>query len=161
MTGSPRHGATHGVGPANESRCPIPWEWEPTVKSATMFPMNTSIVVLDGPVETEVSEPAPDRLLAGKPVTRVSNYFSDVTQQFFAGRWAASRGKWRVRYTENELCVMTAGRVVIESEAGQRNTFGAGDAFVVPAGFSGTWEVLEDCCKIYAIFESNAHKSLI
>jgi uncharacterized cupin superfamily protein len=122
--------------------------------------MDTSIVILDGPVETEVSELTPDRLLAGKPVTRVSNYFSDATQQFFAGRWAASRGKWRVRYTENELCVMTAGRVVIESEEGQRNTFGTGDAFVVPAGFSGTWEVLEDCSKIYAIFESNAHKSL-
>jgi hypothetical protein len=118
--------------------------------------MDTSIVILDGPVTTQTSEPAPDRLVAGKPVTRVSNYFSDSTQQFFAGRWSATRGTWRVRYTENELCVMTAGKVLIESEAGQQSTFGAGDAFVVPAGFSGTWQVLEDCSKIYAIFESNA-----
>jgi uncharacterized cupin superfamily protein len=115
--------------------------------------MNTSIVLLNGPVESEESEPAADRLVAGKPVTRVSNYFTDSTQQFFAGRWSASRGKWRVRYTENELCVMTAGRVVIESDSGERNTFVSGDAFVVPAGFSGTWEVLEDCSKIYGIFE--------
>jgi hypothetical protein len=49
---------------------------------------------------------------------------------------------------------MTAGRVVIESDSGERNTFTAGDAFVVPAGFSGSWEVLEDCSKIYAIFEA-------
>ena len=116
--------------------------------------MSISLVILDGPVESEVSEPAADRLIAGKPTTRVSNYFSDTTQQFFAGRWTATRGKWRVRYTENELCVMTAGRIVIESESGERNTFGSGDAFVVPAGFSGTWEVLEDCSKIYAIFEA-------
>ena len=115
--------------------------------------MNTSIVLLDGPVESEVSEPAADRLLSGKPVTRVSNYFTDSTQQFFAGRWSATRGKWRVRYTENELCVMTAGRVIIESDSGEHNTFVSGDAFVVPAGFSGTWEVLEDCSKIYGIFE--------
>ncbi len=115
--------------------------------------MNTSIVLLNGPVESEESEPAADRLIAGKPVTRVSNYFTDSTQQFFAGRWSASRGKWRVRYTENELCVMTAGRVVIEGDSGERNTFVSGDAFVVPAGFSGTWEVLEDCSKIYGIFE--------
>ena len=115
--------------------------------------MNTSIVLLDGPVESDVSEPAADRLISGKPVTRVSNYFTDSTQQFFAGRWSATRGRWRVLYTENELCVMTAGRVVIESESGQRSSFAAGDAFVVPAGFSGTWEVLEDCSKIYAIFE--------
>jgi uncharacterized protein len=118
--------------------------------------MNTSIVVLDGPVESQVSEPAADRLLAGQPVMRVANYFGDSTQQFFAGRWSATRGKWRVRYTENELCVMTAGKVVIESESGQRNSFAVGDAFVVPAGFSGTWDVLEDCSKIYAIFEVSA-----
>jgi uncharacterized cupin superfamily protein len=118
--------------------------------------MNTSIVVLDGPVEPQVSEPAADRRVAGQPVMRVANYFSDSTQQFFAGRWSATRGTWRVRYTENELCVMTAGKVVIESESGQRNGFAVGDAFVVPAGFAGTWEVLEDCSKIYAIFEVSA-----
>lgn len=115
-------------------------------------------MILDGPVTTQMSEPAPDRLVAGKPVTRVSNYFSDSTQQFFAGRWAATHGTWRVRYTETELCVMTTGKVVIESDAGQRNTFVAGDAFVVPAGFSGTWQVLEDCSKIYAIFEVSSVK---
>jgi len=26
----------------------------------------------------------------------------------------------------------------------------------VPAGFSGTWEVVEDCSKIYAIFEARS-----
>ena len=116
--------------------------------------MATSLVLLEGPVESEVSEPAGDRLISGKPLTRVANYFGDSTQQFFAGRWSATRGKWHVRYTENELCVMTAGRVVIESGSGERSTFGPGDAFVVPAGFCGTWEVLEDCSKIYAIFEA-------
>jgi len=105
---------------------------------------------------SDVSEVAAERLLAGNPVTRVANYFSDSTQQFHAGRWSASRGKWRVSYTENELCVMTAGTVVIERASGERNTFTTGDAFVVPAGFSGTWEVLEDCSKIYAIFEAAA-----
>jgi hypothetical protein len=118
--------------------------------------MTSSIVRLTGSLEPDVSVPAADRLLAGQPETRVSNYFADPTQQFFAGRWSATRGKWRIRYTENELCVMTAGRVVIESDSGEHASFVAGDAFVVPAGFSGTWEVLEDCSKIYAIFETKA-----
>jgi uncharacterized cupin superfamily protein len=117
------------------------------------------IVVINESVAADVSEVASERLLGGKPVTRVSNYFSDSTQQFHTGRWSATRGKWRVSYTENELCVMTAGKVVIESASGERNTFAAGDAFVVPAGFSGTWEVLEDCSKIYAIFEASAHSN--
>ena len=115
--------------------------------------MSTSIVPLDRTLDADVSEPPADRLIAGTPELRVQNYYTDGTQQFFAGRWAATRGKWRVRYTENELCVMTAGRVVITSDSGEHMSFGAGDAFVVPAGFSGTWEVLEDCAKIYAIFE--------
>ena len=70
-----------------------------------------------------MSEPPADRLLAGTPELQVRNYFSDASQQFFAGRWSATRGKWRVRYTENELCVMTAGRVVIENERGERASF--------------------------------------
>jgi uncharacterized cupin superfamily protein len=116
--------------------------------------MSNAIVRLDGNVEVEVSEPAADRLLAGAPRLEVRNFFADASQQFFAGRWSATRGKWRVRYTESELCVMTAGRVVLESATGERCAFGPGDAFVVPAGFVGTWEVIEDCSKIYAIFES-------
>ena len=115
--------------------------------------MNATIVRLNTPMDPDVSVPAADKLLSGSPEHRVWNYFTDSTQTFFAGRWSGTRGKWRVRYTENELCVMTAGRVVISSDLGESNTFGTGDAFVIPAGFAGTWEVLEDCSKVYAIFE--------
>jgi uncharacterized protein len=116
--------------------------------------MSGSIVRLDRQIEAEVSELAADRLIAGTPEVQVRNFFTDPSQQFFAGRWSATRGKWRVRYTENELCVMTSGRVTIESVTGERSSFGPGDAFVVPAGFAGTWEVVEDCSKIYAVFEA-------
>jgi len=125
----------------------------PGAFSVIFTAMNASIVRLDGPLEPDVSTPAADRLLVGVPEHRVWNYFTDSTQTFFAGRWSGTRGKWRVRYTENELCVMTAGRVVITSDTGERSEFGPGAAFVVPAGFTGTWEVLEDCAKVYAIFE--------
>jgi uncharacterized protein len=118
--------------------------------------MSTNIVRLDGAMEAEVSEPPADRLIAGTPELQVRNYFVDTSQQFFAGRWSATRGKWRVRYTENELCIMTAGRVVIESSSGERSSFGPGDAFVIPAGFTGTWEVVEECTKVYAIFEARS-----
>lgn len=112
------------------------------------------IVSLSDPLEPEVSTPAADKLISGSPQHGVSNYFADPTQQFFAGRWSSTPGTWRVRYTESELCVMTSGRVIIKSDDGASSSFAAGDAFVIPAGFSGTWTVLEDCTKIYAIFES-------
>jgi uncharacterized cupin superfamily protein len=116
--------------------------------------MNTEIISLGEPLEPEISTPAADRLIEGSPQQGLSNYFADPSQQFFAGRWSSTKGTWRVRYTESELCVMTSGRVIIKSDGGASNSFGAGDAFVIPAGFSGTWTVLEDCTKIYAIFES-------
>jgi uncharacterized cupin superfamily protein len=115
--------------------------------------MAPQIIPLSAAVDAEVSSPGPDVLLEGDPKTSVANYFTDSTGQFFAGKWSSTRGKWRVRYTENELCVMTSGRVILSDNDGASHSFSAGDAFIVPAGFSGTWETVEDCTKIYAIFE--------
>lgn len=116
--------------------------------------MNPAIVSFAHRVTPETSTPARDRLIAGSPEQSVANYYTDPTQQFFAGRWSSTRGKWRVKYSETEFCHLTAGRVRIVSSAGRTDTFGPGDSFVVPAGFEGTWEVLEDCEKLYAIFEA-------
>ncbi len=115
--------------------------------------MTAAVVRLDGPIAWEACDPAPDRILEGQPAHRAWNAFTDASGQFFCGRWSSTPGKWRVRYSENELCVITAGRVTIESVSGDRQSFAAGDAFVVPAGFEGTWTVHEDCSKFYAIFE--------
>ena len=116
--------------------------------------MNPRIVSLAEMVQPENSAPAQDRLIAGDPRQQIWNHFTDATGQFFAGRCSSTRGTWHVRYTENELCVLTAGRVVITSDAGERTEFGPGSAFIVPAGFSGSWEVVEPCTKIYAVFET-------
>jgi uncharacterized cupin superfamily protein len=116
--------------------------------------MSPQIVSLADPLEPDVSSPPAERLISGSPRHSLSNYFSDPTQQFFAGRWSSTPGTWRVRYTESELCVMISGRVIIKSDDGGANSFGPGDAFVIPGGFSGTWTVIEECTKIYALFES-------
>jgi hypothetical protein len=101
----------------------------------------------------EVSQPAPERLVHGSPVQQLWNAFADSTGQFFAGHWSSTRGAWRIRYTETELCVILAGRIALVDTAGLREEFGPGEIFLIPAGYEGTWEVIEDCTKIYAIFE--------
>jgi uncharacterized cupin superfamily protein len=103
--------------------------------------------------EVSTSSPAPDRLVSGSPQQTTRNFFSDATGQFFAGMWESSPGKWRVRYTETEFCHITRGSVYIEDEQGRGRTFRAGDSFVVPSGFSGTWHVHEPTAKLYVIFE--------
>jgi uncharacterized cupin superfamily protein len=115
--------------------------------------MNQHIIDFSTPVAFEETAPALDRLLAGMPQQQYANHYSDATQQFHSGVWSSTPGKWRIRYTESEFCCLTRGRVVLENQAGDRWEFGPGGAFVVPAGFEGTWEVVEDCTKFYAIFE--------
>jgi len=104
--------------------------------------------------EVTVSQPPSDRLLSGTPQQTARNYFSDSTGQFFAGIWESTPGKWRVRYTENEFCHITRGSVRIEDSSGHGRTFKTGESFVVPAGFSGVWHVLEPTSKLYVIFEA-------
>jgi uncharacterized protein len=116
--------------------------------------MNPPIIDFGSPLQGEATAPAADRLIAGDPRQTVTNYFADASQQFFAGRWSSSPGKWRIRYSESEFCCLIKGRVVLQDLAGERWEFGPGAAFVVPAGFEGTWEVVEDCTKFYAIFEA-------
>ena len=114
------------------------------------------IVSFRDTVTAQLSTPDADRVLSGKPQLTVWNHYADESNQFFAGVWASTRGKWRVRYVEHEFCYMTQGRVRVISAAGEQWEFAAGDSFVVPGGFEGTWEVLEDCRKLYAIFERSA-----
>jgi uncharacterized cupin superfamily protein len=114
------------------------------------------IVLLDRLLPGESSNPSPEKILSGIPRARVSTQYSDGTQQFFCGIWTSTSGKWRVRYTEHEFCVLIEGRVRIESSAGERLELRAGDAFVVPAGFEGSWEVAEPCKKWFAVFEPKA-----
>ena len=41
--------------------------------------------------------------------------------------------------------------MVLTNEAGQAQTFRTGDAFLIPNGFLGTWEVVETTRKHYVI----------
>lgn len=116
--------------------------------------MAAEIVNFDPLPAAETSTPAADRLLAGAPQQQVRNVYADQSGQFFAGQWSSGVGRWRVQYSEHEFCHMLAGRVRIVSESGTATEYVAGQSFVVPAGFVGTWEVVEPATKLYAIFEN-------
>ena len=104
-------------------------------------------------VPEESAAPAAERVLEGDPQQRIRNVYADPSGQFFAGVWQSTPGRWRVAYTEHEFCRLTRGRVRIESDDGSSWTYSAGDSFVVPAGFTGVWEVIETAEKQYVIFE--------
>lgn len=114
----------------------------------------SSIVLIPHTAAGATSEPvATDRLVSGHPTQRVANAFSDPGQTFHCGIWEGDVGAWRVHYTEHELCHMLTGKVRILSDDGSETVVATGDSFVIPAGFSGVWHVLEPARKLYAVYE--------
>ena len=96
----------------------------------------------------------PDKVIAGDPVTTTHNYFTDSSGAFFSGIWESTPGKWSCDYSESEFVYLISGRERLTDADGHGETFGPGSAFVIPAGFKGSWETLESLKKYYAIFQS-------
>jgi len=95
---------------------------------------------------------APERCLHGTPEQTLWNQFQDSSEQMLSGIWECTKGKWSADYaSKNEFCHILSGKVVLTDAEGDSSTFSAGDSFVIPAGFSGTWEVLEPVRKLYVI----------
>jgi uncharacterized cupin superfamily protein len=114
----------------------------------------SSAIVRFGANPPAVEEGKPSNVISGDPKTRLQNYFTDGSGQFFSGIWESSKGKWPVSYSESEFCAILEGKCVLTDAAGKAETFTKGDSFVIPSGFSGTWETVEPVKKLYAIFEA-------
>jgi uncharacterized cupin superfamily protein len=97
--------------------------------------------------------PAQEKVLKGDPEQSVRNHYGSPCGQFSAGVWEGAIGQWNINYTEHEYCEILQGVSVLRDQGGNAKTLRAGDRFVIPAGFSGTWEVLEPCRKVYVMFE--------
>ena len=119
---------------------------------------NTSSVIdfSASTIEGSVSAMAPERCLKGEPVQTLWNQFQDNTKQMLSGVWECTEGKWNADYSsKNEFCHILSGKVALTDQDGNASTFAAGDSFVIPAGFVGSWEVLEPVRKLYVIMTPN------
>lgn len=97
-----------------------------------------------------------EKRLEGNPLQTVWVQYTDLSKQFFAGVWRSEPGKWRVAYTEEEVCHMLEGRSILTGDDGAVMEVTAGESFVVPRGFTGTWEVVETTTKRFVIYEAGA-----
>lgn len=95
----------------------------------------------------------PEKLITGNPKQTVWMSYTDPSNQFFVGTWASDAGKWKINYTEEEYCELLEGESVITDESGSAVTVKAGDRFIVPCGFVGTWEVVKPSKKTFVIYE--------
>lgn len=113
------------------------------------FPRKISLAPPHGAFEPM----APERVTAGAPAARLDNAYSSADGHFDAGVWESEPGRWRVHYTEHEVCVLVAGRIRLIGADGRAVEYSSGDTFVIPAGFDGEWETLERARKLYVIYQ--------
>jgi uncharacterized cupin superfamily protein len=104
-------------------------------------------VTAQGSGETE--HPDASKLLSGDPVFTTWNL--EERDGLYCGIWRATPGKWRVSYDEWEYFRVLSGRSVLTPDDGAPIELGAGTAYVIRPGFSGTWEVIETTTKDYVI----------
>ncbi|MGJ8628665.1 MAG: cupin domain-containing protein [Sulfitobacter sp.] len=100
------------------------------------------------PVETRIDDPA---LVDTPYISKSWRSFISADGKVISGIWEAGPHLERCHSDFDEMCHILEGRVRITDAKGVSTTFGAGDSFVVAAGFEGTWENLSDVRKVFFI----------
>ncbi|BET24580.1 hypothetical protein EV673_1549 [Limnobacter thiooxidans] len=106
----------------------------------------------------EYDRPRPDRLEKGNPLRTTLNHYN--SNGVNAGIWACETGAWRIAFAagKDEFFHVLEGRIQITDAQGEAKQFGPGDAGVIPADFTGVFEVLEPVRKHYVIIDREAIK---
>lgn len=116
--------------------------------------MTPALLKLDAPVAPEEYFLPPEKLISGNPRQTVWMHYKDPSGRFFVGVWRSEPGRWRIAYTEEEFCQMLEGKSIVTRDDGHSVTVSAGESFVIPRGFVGTWEVVEPTTKRFVIYEA-------
>lgn len=98
---------------------------------------------------------------SASPASSGYNFYTDGTKQLISGVWECTAGVVAIKdFPSDEFCILLSGSVVITDAAGKAETFGAGDAFMIPKGFNGTWNMPVTVRKYYVIFDDKMSDKL-
>ena len=102
------------------------------------------------PTESRLAE-MPGRVVEGDPRHTNKLHFENAGGEVIAGTWTSTPGRWHAFTDRDEFCYIISGHVRLIAEDGSAQTFRTGDAFVIPNGFRGFWDVVETTTKHYVI----------
>ena len=91
------------------------------------------------------------KLIKGKYMTKTWNHFTGEEGRLYCGIWESTPGKVEINCVEWEFCHFMQGKAVLTNDKGKKWTLKKGDAFIIPAGFKGTWETVKKVRKHYVI----------
>ena len=103
----------------------------------------------------EVDHPKAERLIVGNPQRETWNGVDTALAagRLYCGVWRSEPGHWHIEMAagEHELFTVLAGRCRVHAHSGGFEEAGPGQAIYIPAGFRGSFEVLEPLTKTYTI----------
>jgi uncharacterized protein len=118
-------------------------------KTIDILPIN---IAGRGAPKVEKGAAPKDKLISGTYATRTWNHFTGEDNRLYCGIWESSPGKVKVAYDEWEFCHIIAGELILKADGARKShRFKKGDAFMIPAGFKGTWETVKKVRKHYVI----------
>ena len=86
----------------------------------------------------------------GKPHTWYSELYDNRGLE--VGTWGCTPGGWHIEdRSDTEVVHIISGRARITDSDGDSYEVGPGDVFVLPKGWAGRWDILEDLEKLYVI----------
>lgn len=115
---------------------------------------NTAVVSFrDTPYERSERDlrDLPDRVVEGDPHHVTEMQFQSPDEGLIAGTWVSTPGKWHAFVDRDEFCYIISGHVELIEEGGETKAYKAGDAFLIPNGFRGYWNVIETTKKHFVI----------
>lgn len=120
----------------------------------TVFSEQTPDAVID--------YPRPDRLVRGNPQRQTGEHFVSKHGDLSAGIWSCEPGAWNIAFADgkDEFFCIISGRVRIVDHHGRGGEFGPGEAGVIPAGFTGCFEVLTPVRKYFVVVDRQSPLAL-
>ena len=109
-------------------------------------------------VTPTLDHPRADRLVSGHPQRTTWSHYESADKQLSCGIWACEVGSWRIQFApdkEEFFCVIE-GEVCLWDEMGQGLVVAKGEAAVIPAGFTGRFEVIQAVRKYFVVLDRAA-----
>ena len=78
------------------------------------------------------------------------------SRNYIVGWWEGKVGAVEFpETTADEVVWLVEGRIALTDAEGNRKEFRAGEGYLLPAGFAGRWETIEDAKKFYVLLEKS------
>ncbi|AZD22584.1 cupin domain-containing protein [Pseudomonas chlororaphis] len=110
-----------------------------------------SITQFKNTAHATLEQSTPVAVPLGSPVAVTSVTCVERNDGVETGIWECTPGRWRRQIVAQEFCHFIQGRCTFTPDSGDPLLIEAGDALMLPANSTGTWDIQETVRKTYVL----------